>query len=175
MCLTLSVVAVLIIVLMITSDISVTLLVALSVFLTDLFLFGIIYFWNLTLNFLVMLNIVVAVGISVDYSAHISYAYLSAAVPETGEYDTPFKVRLYKAKKALSTMGPSVFHGGLSTFVAIFILAWGKTYVFVVFFRCWFGIIFFGLANAFFLLPTLLTMVGPTYTIEDEETLDSTP
>ena len=89
MCLTLSVGAVLIIVLMITSDISVTLLVALSVFVTDLFLFSIIYFWGLTLNFLVMLNIVVAVGISVDYSAHISYAYLTAEVPKTGEYETP--------------------------------------------------------------------------------------
>ena len=153
--------AVLLIVLMITSDIKVTFLVALSVIMTDVFLFGLVYFWNLTMNFLVMLNIVVAIGVSVDYSAHIAYAYLTAEVPETGDYDTDDKVRNYKTHAALRKMGTSVFHGGFSTFISILVLSTGQTYIFDVFFRCWTGIISFGMANGFLLLPTLLSLMGP--------------
>ena len=58
-------------------------------------------------------------------------------------------------------MGSSVFHGGFSTFLAISVLAGSKSYVFEVFFKCWFGIITFGMANGFLLLPVILSYVGP--------------
>ena len=60
-------------------------------------------------------------------------------------------------------MGSSVFHGGFSTFLAIFVLSPSKTYIFVVFFRLWFGILIFGMANGFLLLPVILSFIGPTY------------
>ena len=74
---------------------------------------------------------------------------------------------------ALRKMGSSVFHGGFSTFLAILVLAPGSTYIFIVFFRCWFGIIFFGLANGFILLPVLLSLMGPTSTMEDTNVIDA--
>ena len=58
-------------------------------------------------------------------------------------------------------MGSSVFHGGFSTFLAISVLAISKSYIFVVFFRMWFGIIIFGMSNGFFLLPVVLSFIGP--------------
>ena len=58
-------------------------------------------------------------------------------------------------------MGSSVFHGGFSTFLAIIALAGANSYVFKVFFRMWFGIILFGMANGFLLLPVILSLVGP--------------
>jgi len=67
-------------------------------------------------------------------------------------------------------MGSSVFHGGFSTFLAILVLAPGKTYVFVVFFRIWVGIIVFGMANGFFLLPVILSFIGPIHTAVDPDT-----
>ena len=57
-------------------------------------------------------------------------------------------------------MGSSVFHGGFSTFLAIVCLAPAKTYIFKVFFRLWFGIIIFGMANGFMLLPVILSFIG---------------
>ena len=57
-------------------------------------------------------------------------------------------------------MGSSVFHGGFSTFLAIVTLAPAKTYIFLVFFRLWFGIIIFGMANGFMLLPVILSFIG---------------
>ena len=62
---------------------------------------------------------------------------------------------------ALRKMGSSVFHSGFSTFIAILVLAPSKTYVFIVFFRLWFGIIVFGMANGFILLPIILSFCGP--------------
>ena len=67
---------------------------------------------------------------------------------------------------ALRKMGSSVFHGGFSTFVAIVVLSPSKTYIFIVFFRLWFGIILFGMANGFLLLPVALSLIGPTHNVD---------
>jgi len=64
-------------------------------------------------------------------------------------------------------MGSSVFHGGFSTFLAISVLSPAKTYIFLVFYRLWFGIILFGMCNGFLLLPVLLSLFGPTVDLED--------
>ena len=80
-----------------TSDVVCTLLVALCVLMTDLFLIGLIYFWGLTLNALVVINIIVAIGTSVDYSAHIAYAYLIETVPKKYRNKSRAKIRAYKA------------------------------------------------------------------------------
>ena len=68
---------------------------------------------------------------------------------------------------ALRKMGTSVFHGGFSTFIAIIVLAPAKSYILGLFFRIWFGIITFGMANGFMLLPTILSLCGPTKTVID--------
>ena len=68
---------------------------------------------------------------------------------------------------ALQKMGSSVFHGGFSTFIAIVVVSPSKSYIFIVFFRLWFSIILFGMANGFMLLTMILAFIGPTYTITD--------
>ena len=148
-------------------------LVVLCIVVTDLFLGGLIYFWGLTLNPMVMLNIVISIGTSVDFSAHIAYSYLTAEVPPSKrhKYNTAMKIRTYKSKMALRNMGSSVFHGGFSTFVAISVLAPAKTYIFVVFYRMWFGIILVGMANGFMLLPVTLSFIGPTRSVLDHSVM----
>ena len=58
-------------------------------------------------------------------------------------------------------MGSSVFHGGFSTFLAISALGNSQSYIFVVFFKMWVGIILFGMSNGFLLLPVILSYIGP--------------
>ena len=70
-------------------------------------------------------------------------------------------------------MGSSVFHGGFSTFLAIVTLAPAKTYIFLVFFRLWFGIIIFGMANGFMLLPVILSFIGQTEAVMDPHAEES--
>lgn len=167
LCILLSFCAVILIIQVITANVTVTLLVAMCVAVTDLALFGNIYYMGLTLNPLIIINIIVSVGISVDYSAHIAYAYLVKTPPEDEKLNTHSEIRIYKAKQALRKMGSSVFHGGFSTFLAILVLSPGTTYIFIVFFRCWFGIVVFGLMNGFILLPVMLSFCGPTILMDD--------
>ena len=67
---------------MVTANFTVTLLVLLCVCLVDLFLFGLLAFWDVTLNVITVINIVMALGLAVDYSAHIGHAYLMIQAPE---------------------------------------------------------------------------------------------
>ena len=66
-------------------------------------------------------------------------------------------------------MGSSVLHGGTSTFLAVSVLGGAKSYIFVVFFKMWFGIIIFGMANGFILLPIILSFIGPTPNAEEKK------
>ena len=80
---------------------------------------------------------------------------------ENGMELTNHGKRVYKARGALESMGACVFHGAFSTFLAIIVLSPSKSYIFVSFFKMWFGIIVFGTANGFILLPVLLSLFGP--------------
>ena len=161
LCVSLSIIIILIIIMVMTANPTITILVGLCVLITDVLLFGFIHYWRLTLNPVLLVHIVVSVGISVDYSAHIAYAFLVENLPTHLSNASMTQKRIYKAKMALRKMGSSVFHGGFSTFLAIFVLAPGKTYIFFSMFRLWFGIILFGMSNGFILLPVMLSFVGP--------------
>lgn len=81
LCVSLSIIVILIIIFLITANPTITLLVGLCVLMVDTFLFGLIHYWRLSLNPILLVHIVVSVGISVDYSAHIGYAFLVEKVP----------------------------------------------------------------------------------------------
>merc|ERR1711990_401924 len=83
--------------------------------------------------------------------------------------------RVYKARGALGSMGSSVFHGAFSTFLAIIVLSPSKSYIFMSFFKMWFGIIIFGVANGFILLPVLLALCGPLNVVSKIGKVDSDP
>ena len=152
-----------------TGSTVVTNMVILCVTLVDLFLFALLYFWGVTLNSVTVVNIVIAIGLAVDYSAHIGHSYL-LVVPlthdENGKEYTDMERRNYKARGALKEIGGSVFHGAFSTFLAIMVLGPSESYIFMTFFKMWFGIIIFGCANGFILLPVLLSLWGP---LKDDE------
>jgi Niemann-Pick C1 protein len=96
----LSIMAVLIVILFITASFSVTMLVALAVLLVDLYLLAMIFYWGLTFNSIVVVNICIAIGLSVDYSAHIAHTYLIVTPPPS--LKTKPEIRKYKAAVALS-------------------------------------------------------------------------
>lgn len=138
--------------------------ILLCVALVDIFLLGLLHFWGVTFNSVTVVNNVIAIGLAVDYSAHIGHAYLMAHPPETdenGEKLSNHQKRVFKARSALGSMGSSVFHGAFSTFLAIVVLAPSRSYIFMSFFKMWFGIIVYGVANGFILLPVILACCGP--------------
>lgn len=94
----------LIVLLVFTGNLTVSLFVLSCVGLVDLFLFGLLTFWNVTLNSVTIINVVIAIGLAVDYSAHIGHAYLTVDPPnedEQGNQLTNHQKRVFKARGAL--------------------------------------------------------------------------
>lgn len=156
----------------ITANMTVTFFVFLCVALVDLFLFSLMGYWDIPLNSISVINIIIAIGLAVDYSAHIGHAYMMVSAPEKhqdGRDLTVYEQRKFKVSVALGSMGSSVFHGAFSTFLAIVCLSPSQSYVFETFFKMWFGIIVFGVANGFVLLPVMLTLCGPLNKVDHKE------
>ena len=58
------------------SRILVVLLAVLTIVMLLVGNFGFVYFWDLTLSSIIMTHLVMSVGFSVDFSAHVCAAYL---------------------------------------------------------------------------------------------------
>jgi Niemann-Pick C1 protein len=82
------------------------------------------YFWGLTIDIVSCVGLVLAVGLCVDYAAHIGLAFLSTS----GD-------RNERAHHTVLQIGPAVMNGGLSTLLALSVLADSKAYVFISFFK----------------------------------------
>ena len=65
-----------------------------------------------------------------------------------------------KAITAVSKMGSSVVHGGVSTFLGMAPLGLTKSYYTQLFFKLWTSFILFGMMNALLLLPIALATCG---------------
>ena len=83
-------------------DCTVTFLVVLNFVALVLELFGLMVLWDVSLNSVSMINLVMAIGFAVDYSAHIAHAYVMSDKETANE----------RVVDALSTLGASVFMGG---------------------------------------------------------------
>merc|ERR1711981_599515 len=69
----------------------------------------------------------------------------------------------YRMRKSLIAIAPAILHGGLSTILAVVLLAFSEVYVFVSFFKIFVLVVVFGLYNGLVFLPVLLANFGPDY------------
>ena len=66
-----------------------------------------------------------------------------------------------RVRDTMRYMGPAVFNGGFSTFLAFVLLSTSKSYVFTTFFKIFFLVVAFGLFNGLIFLPVVLSFIGP--------------
>ena len=92
-------------------------------------------FWGLAIDTSAAVLLSVALGLAVDYSAHIAHAFITK----------PGNSRDQRIKEVIVEIGPAVYNGGFSTFLAFSILMLSKSYVFKVFFKRFFMVVVFGL------------------------------
>jgi len=135
--------------------------VIISVVLSILDLIGFLHLWNGSINNISAIYLVVSIGLTVDYAAHIGHGYLYEA-----------GTREAKAIGTLARVGTNVFNGGFSTILAVLIMASSDTYIFVTFFKCYFLCCVFGLLHGMLFLPALLSIIGPEVSFLEIDTQD---
>lgn len=111
---------------------------------------GTMHFWGLTIDTVSTICLVLAVGLSVDYSSHVGHTFM--IIPGS---------RTERARATLRDIGPAVWNGGFSTFLAVFLLAFSNSYVFKTFFKVFFCVVLYGLFHGLCYLPVLLSAIGP--------------
>jgi len=117
---------------------------------------GFMSLWGVTLNSVSTVYILICVGLSVDYSAHLAHAFRHS----TGTSED-------KALAALNRIGPSVGHALLSTAIAVSVLAFTETYVVRVFFKILMLVTAIAGGHGMWMLPVLLALLGGSGTTKE--------
>ena len=72
-------------------------------------------------------------------------------------------------QEAVDRIGLAVFNGGVTTFLALVLLAGSTSHTFLTFFKVFVLTVVFGLFHGLVLLPVLLSLVGPEMELATEE------
>lgn len=108
---------------------------------------GFMAFWNVNLDTISMINLVICIGFSFDFSAHISYAFVSSSEPSVN----------LKTIEALYMLGYPVLQSAVSTIIGVSVLSAAKAYIFRTFFKIMFLVMVFGAVHGLVFIPVFLT------------------
>ena len=151
LCFGLAAAAVLVVCLLLIPNPVCSIYVALSIVSMSIGLVGYMSLWDVYVDAVSMVNIIMAVGFSVDFTAHITYAFTVAS----GE------TRQERVRKALYGLGVPIVQGSLSTIFGVLVLCVSFVYVLRVFFITIFLTMIFGALHGLVFIPVLLSLIGP--------------
>ncbi|CAM9765761.1 unnamed protein product, partial [Scytosiphon promiscuus] len=124
-------------------------LVCFTVMIIDVELLGFVYHWRLDVNSLTVIELIMAVGLVVDYMVHIVHYFL---------HQDPTRPKDNRIADGLGEIGPSVIVGAATTCLGIVPMAFAKNHVFRVFFKMFLIIIGFGFFHGLCFIPVALSL-----------------
>ncbi|VDM46780.1 unnamed protein product [Toxocara canis] len=120
-----------------------------SVFSISIGVFGLLSHWGVDLDPLSMAALLMAIGCSVDFTAHISYHYYKAVAKNSRD----------RLEEALLAIGWPMIQVGLSTIVALLPLVFKQSYLAMVFLKTVVVVVLLGMAHGLIILPAMLTAI----------------
>jgi len=115
---------------------------------TEIGVIGFMTLWNVSLDPATLGCLIMCIGFSVDFAAHMSYAFVSAK-----DKDMEGKLR-----SAMHAVGVPIFQGATSTIITLAPLLLVPSYTFVVFSKVFFLVVIFSFFHAMFVLPVLFML-----------------
>ena len=112
---------------------------------------GFMWALGIAIDSVSVINIVLAVGLSVDYSAHVGHCFMTKGGPDKNA----------RALESLADIGAAVLQGAISTFLAVVVLLFSKSYVFEILSKQFAVTVVLGVLHGLVLLPVLLSLLGP--------------
>ena len=128
-----------------------SLIVTLAVLSVIFGVLGYMSIWSIPLDSISMISLILALGFSVDYSAHITYGFVSASK----------KTRRERAIFSLYSLGAPTLQGATSTILAVIVLSTSSSYIYRTFFKTMFLVITIGAAHGLVFLPVFLMIFVP--------------
>jgi len=126
--------------------------------------------FKVSLNAVSLVNLIICVGIGVEFCAHIARAFMfpSRAVMERAK--NKFRGKDARAWTALVNVGGSVFSGiTITKLLGVFVLAFTRSKIFeIYYFRIWLALVVFAATHALVFLPVALSLLGGDGYIDPE-------
>ncbi|XP_063364895.1 NPC intracellular cholesterol transporter 1 homolog 1b-like [Cydia amplana] len=108
---------------------------------------GVMYIWSIPLNAVSTVNLIVAIGIAVEFCSHLAYAYATSSVP-----------REERVEDALKAVGATIITGITFTNIPVIVLAFSYTEIIeVFFFRMFFSLVVLGFLHGMIFFPVFLS------------------
>ncbi|XP_071481621.1 patched domain-containing protein 3-like [Diadema antillarum] len=121
---------------------------------------GYMSLWDVNLDSISMINLILCIGFSVDFSAHITYSFRTGRENYDGRHQNKLSVSSQHAVMALYSLGMPILQGALSTIIAIIVLYWSPSYIFRAFFKIMLLVMVFGMLHSLVFLPVLFSSIG---------------
>ncbi|XP_026219866.1 patched domain-containing protein 3 [Anabas testudineus] len=123
---------------------------------------GFMALWDVSLDSISMIIFTVCIGFTVDFSAHVTYAFVSSNKMSSND----------KAVDALSSLGYPILQGASSTILGVAVLATSAFHIFRTFFKIFFLVMSIGMVHGLFFIPVFLaSFTGSSDKDENKENI----
>ncbi|KAF7558471.1 hypothetical protein G7046_g5682 [Stylonectria norvegica] len=147
-----------------------SLVVSITVIMSVVDIMGAMAVFNVSLNALTLVNLIICVGISVEFCAHIARAFMFPSRTVMESNNNAFRGRDARAWTALVNVGGSVFSGiTVTKLLGVSVLAFTSSKIFeVYYFRVWLSLVIFAALHALVFLPVALSIAGGSGYVDPE-------
>ncbi|CUS13008.1 unnamed protein product [Tuber aestivum] len=145
------------------------LVVSATVLMIVVDILGIMAVWGVSLNAVSLVNLVICVGIGVEFCSHVARAFM---FPSRSAVDRArgFRGKDARALSALTNVGGSVFSGiTVTKLIGVCVLAFTRSKIFeIYYFRMWLALVVVAATHALIFLPVALSYFGGEGYVPDD-------